>query len=99
MRLAAQPESDRTCTVCIGRSVMEIQEALRIMRALADGVNPGIGEALGRRINRFARNCAGELIFTRSRRRTIAALVRSPRAWQSSGRWGRTRRWICSTQK
>jgi hypothetical protein len=29
---ASQPESDRTCTVCIGRSVMEIQEALRIMR-------------------------------------------------------------------
>jgi hypothetical protein len=25
---------------------MEIQEALRIMRALADGVNPGTGEAL-----------------------------------------------------
>jgi hypothetical protein len=25
---------------------MEIQEALRIMRALADGVNPGAGEAL-----------------------------------------------------
>jgi hypothetical protein len=26
---------------------MEIQEALRIMRALADGVNPGTGESLG----------------------------------------------------
>jgi hypothetical protein len=25
---------------------MEIQEALRIMRAFADGVNPGTGEAL-----------------------------------------------------
>ena len=25
---------------------MEIQEALRIMRALADGLNPGTGEAL-----------------------------------------------------
>ena len=30
---ALQPEPDRTCTVRLGRSVMEIQEALRIMRA------------------------------------------------------------------
>jgi len=44
---ASQPESDRTCTVCIGRSVMEIQDALRIMRALADGVNPETGDARG----------------------------------------------------
>ena len=44
---ASQPESDRTYTVCIGRSVMEIQEALRIMRALADGVNPGTDDGLG----------------------------------------------------
>jgi hypothetical protein len=91
---------------------MEIQEALRIMRALADGVNPGNGEALmpdtvfqdapvvrafhravsaleylqerersrktppanaGKSWSRaedqqVARSCAGELIFTRSRR-------------------------------
>jgi len=44
---ASQPEWDRTCTVCIGGSVMEIHDALRIMRALADGVNPGTGDALG----------------------------------------------------
>ena len=43
---ASQPEPDRTRTICVGRSAMEIQEALRIMRALADGVNPGTGEAL-----------------------------------------------------
>jgi hypothetical protein len=43
---ASQPEPDRTYTMCIRRSGMEIQEALRVMRALADGVNPGTGEAL-----------------------------------------------------
>jgi hypothetical protein len=42
---ASQPEPDRTRTICAGRSAMGIQEALRIMRALADGVNPGTGEA------------------------------------------------------
>jgi hypothetical protein len=43
---ASQPGPDRTRTICDGRSAMEIQEALRIMRALADGANPGTGEAL-----------------------------------------------------
>jgi hypothetical protein len=42
----SQPEPGRTCTICLGRSAMEIQEALRIMRALADGANPETGEAL-----------------------------------------------------
>jgi len=104
---------------------MEIQEALRIMRALADGVNPGTGEALmgdavyqnapvvrafhcavgaleylqerersrktppantGKSWSRaedqqVCEEYAGELIFTRLRRRTIEALVRSSRAW------------------
>ena len=32
--------------MCVGRSVMEIGEALTIMRALADGVNPETGEVL-----------------------------------------------------
>ncbi len=32
--------------MCVGRSVMEIGEALKIMRALADGVNPETGEVL-----------------------------------------------------
>ena len=94
---------------------MEIQESLRIIRALADGVNPETGEVLTgdavyqypsavralhqaiaalecveergatnapcrqrranrgreRKINKSARNCAEELIFSRSRRRTI----------------------------
>ena len=105
--------------LCVsGGSAMEIQEALRIMRALADGTNPETGEALrptlctrthlwwvpftaqcapwntsrsasvpGRhrpptpaspgleqKINRFARNCTGELTSSRSRRRTIERL-------------------------
>ena len=93
---------------------MEIQESLRIIRALADGVNPETGEVLtgeavyqypsavralhqaiaalewveergnkhpcpqrranrgrARKISKSARNCAEELIFSRSRRRTI----------------------------
>jgi hypothetical protein len=121
----SQPGADRPCWIHVGRSVMEIQETLRIMRALADGVNPGIGDALiadavyqdapvvrafhraagaleylqerersrktshanaGKSWSRakdqqVARNRAGELIFTRSRRRTTEALVRSSRAW------------------
>ena len=36
----------RPSTMCIGRSVMEIGEALKIMRALADGVDPESGELL-----------------------------------------------------
>ena len=48
---ASQPAPQRTCRICVERFVMEIQEALRIMRALvmralADGLNPGTGEAL-----------------------------------------------------
>ncbi len=43
---ASQPEPDRTHTMRVRRSAMEIQEALRIMRALADGVDPETGEAL-----------------------------------------------------
>src|SRR5882724_8685099 len=43
---ASQPEPGRTCTICVRSSAMEIQEALRTMRALADGANPGTGEAL-----------------------------------------------------
>jgi hypothetical protein len=43
---ASQPEPGRPCTICLGRSAMEIQEALRIMRALVDGANPVTGEAL-----------------------------------------------------
>jgi hypothetical protein len=124
---ASQPEPGRTCTICVGRSATKIQEALRIMRALADGANPGTGEALmadavyqnapvvrafhrggcigisagtrafqeeatrqrrqvvvsGRRSAglRRAKSYAGELIFTRLRRHTIEALVRSSRAW------------------
>ena len=123
---ASQPEPGRTCTICVGRSATKIQEALRIMRALADGANPGTGEALmadavyqnapvvrafhravgaleylqereqeeatrqrrqvvvsGRRSAglRRAKSYAGELIFTRLRRHTIKALVRSSRAW------------------
>jgi hypothetical protein len=100
---------------------MEIQEALRIMRALADGVNRANGEALmadavypcspcgaglspsggcktasvpkrrrppmqanrglEQKFNKFASSCAGELISTRSRRRTIEPSLRSSRAW------------------
>jgi hypothetical protein len=43
---ASQPEPDRTYTMRVRRSAMEIQEAFHIMRALADGVDPGTGEAL-----------------------------------------------------
>ena len=43
---SSQPGQDRPSTMCVGRSVMEIGEALRIMRALADGVNPETGEVL-----------------------------------------------------
>ena len=103
---------------------MEIQEALKIMRALADGISPKTGEVLTselvyqyapvvrafhravgaieileerafpqniagkcrqvlvtRKTRRFVTNCRGGLIFTRSRRTTIARSVRSSRIW------------------
>ena len=122
---ASQPEPNRTRTMFVGGSAMDIHEALRIMRALADGVNPGTGEALmadavyqnapvvrafhraegaleylqererskktptangGKSWSRAEDQQVCEELrrgvdFTRLRRRTTEALVRSSRAW------------------
>jgi hypothetical protein len=121
---------------------MEIQEALRIMRALADGVNPGTGEALkadtvfqNAPVVRAFHRAVGALEHLQQRersRKTLPAksgkssslaedqqvceeLRRGVDFYQIAkthnrsigsivarlvklGRWGRTRRWKCSTR-
>jgi len=63
---ASQPEP--------GRNLYDLRREVR-------HGDSGSFASLGQKISRFAKSYAGELIFTRLRRHTIEALVRSSRAW------------------